>query len=273
MKKALIVTALVTAALVLASCSMPIDPVTTDDSSVQSRGPSSVKASSVVDLSKWFIDLPYNSSYVYSDKYDAINKKPSQLATWVEPTSTKGLWAASDKSYISIYCPWNASHYGTSTNPRSEFKQMKDDSNRESWSTSSSDKHWIEAYYRVVTHTTGKNVCFVQVHDTNDDVIEYQLVKNSSGGYNIVVKGEYVPSADNGKVIGTVAANTWFKFRVFAQSGYIKAYLNGSSTAAYVLKTSRSDCYFKTGVYLQTSPTSGACQIDIKAATLKHGVN
>lgn len=148
------------------------------------------------------------------------------------------------------YVNFRAEAGGTGTKnsryPRSELRELPGN-----WSTSSGTHTMILTQAITYTLVEKQHVVAGQIHDASDDVIMIRL----EGRHLFVEAGgtELTPSLDTNYQLGTK-----FTVKIEAAGGQIRVYYNDMTTPKVTYKKSVSGCYFKAGVYTQS--TSDASQ-------------
>lgn len=141
--------------------------------------------------------------------------------------------------------------------PRCELREM-DVSNtggndpKAAWN-GASGTHWMRGKTKIVHTTTMKPwICFAQIHNGGSDVIRLQTEGTSPSALKLVARhtppggSEVVTTIQSSYTVGQV-----IDWKLECINGTIKVYLGG--VVKYTGNGSYSGCYFKAGLYLQSS--------------------
>lgn len=137
----------------------------------------------------------------------------------------------------------------SSSNPRSELREMSADGKTEASWSSTSGTHTMTIKQKVTKLTTVKpHVVVGQIHDSSDDVTVFRL----EGTKLMITDGNKTDAyvIDGNYVLGTV-----FTVKIEVSGGKISYYYN-DKLLPYSQTKDFSGAYFKAGNYLQSNPKS-----------------
>jgi poly(beta-D-mannuronate) lyase len=195
----------------------------------------------ILDLTEWKLTLPVGTPGSPTE-----TKQPALRTFSMSP------YFVVDSTGSGVVFQAHAGGVTTSNSgyPRTELREMAaGGSQNAAWSTNSG-MHTM-TITETITHlpVAKPHVVAGQIHDASDDVVMIRLE-----GTNLFVEG-------GGNELGTLNASyslgTRFTVRLVAEGGRIRIYYDDLATPKVDLPSSKTDCYFKAGVYTQSNPAHG----------------
>jgi hypothetical protein len=187
--------------------------------------------SQVLDLTNWALQLPTGP------QGDPTIVDQPKLASFAQ----QPYFYSPDGSYVVFSAFVNGSHTSGSEYPRSELREMNGSADA-SWSNTVG-KH-VMTVKHAYTHLPAKRpeVVGAQILSSSGPVLQVRL-----NNPNIVVYGP----EGNPKIVPNYVLGTIFTVQVEASDGQLRVYYNGD--LKYNLTHSATECYFKTGAYVQSN--------------------
>lgn len=195
----------------------------------------------ILDLSRWKLTLPTGSGH-RPTQILPLNLAQALNSPFFQSTPTcNGVVFRAPVTGITT----PGSHY-----PRSELREMADDTTPAAWS-STVGTHWLGVYEAFTALPRGRPALVgAQIHDATDDISVFRL----EGSRLWITNGDnpHYRLATDQYQLGTV-----FSAGYLVTHGQVGAYYNGKLVAQ--IARAFSNGYFKAGAYTQANCTNAQC--------------
>jgi hypothetical protein len=210
----------------------------------------SLKPSSVLDLSNWYLTLPIG------EPKDPVNIYNPELQSYEHPL----YFHLNEQGDAVCFSSFSGGITTKNTlNPRSELREMKG-TNKAIWSTTRGTHTMTFTGCTLTLPITRPSTVIGQIHRGSSDVIEIRCWRPKRST-------KFVIDVFHDKIIYGVLNPDYklgdkYTIKVVAKKGSIKIFYEDMQTPKLNIPARYDTCFFKAGSYIQCNPTAHGAMLD-----------